>query len=213
MITPEARKRLADLMEQRLVDLRLTWREVAETGDISYEALRAARNGTGDIRRTTQAGIDDGLRWERGSVGRVLAGGDPVPLDAPPAPPPRREIDFSGGDQEALRPYKQQVLAEVYASVGLAGRFAAGHLPDLAGVPGAEETLAMLPASRRPFRAAPHEASTWDDENLMPGERVTIIARMRQLWDQAAEAESRRTGLTSGFPLVSVAGRTVRASH
>ena len=47
MITPEARERLAELMEQRMADLRLTWREVAETGDISYEALRAARNGSG----------------------------------------------------------------------------------------------------------------------------------------------------------------------
>lgn len=82
MTDQTARKRLADLMEQRLIDLRLTWREVAAAGEISYEALRAARNGTSGIRPRTQASIEDGLRWRRGSIVRILNGGDPE--EAPP---------------------------------------------------------------------------------------------------------------------------------
>jgi len=88
MINPEARKRLAGLMEQRRVSLRLTWREVAEAGGISYEALRNARNGTAAIAALTQAAIEDGLRWERGSIAHVLGGGDPVPAGERGSPEP-----------------------------------------------------------------------------------------------------------------------------
>ncbi len=83
MITPEARARLAGLMDKRRLELRLTWREVAEAGGVSYEALRATRNGKGDIRPLTQAGIEKAFRWEQGSITRILNGGGPVPLEQP----------------------------------------------------------------------------------------------------------------------------------
>ena len=122
MITPEARERLAELMEQRMADLRLTWREVAETGDISYEALRAARNGSGDIRRNTQAGIEAGLRWERGSVARILAGGDPVPLGGavvtlPPAAVPRARL----AEVLALRGAGRDIAGLAAIAIALSG--------------------------------------------------------------------------------------------
>ena len=95
MISPEARERLASLMDDRRLELGLRWRDVAEAGGISYEALRDVRNGTGGIRRLTEHAIETGLQWERGSVARILAGGEldpqpqrrPAPLTlAPPAP-------------------------------------------------------------------------------------------------------------------------------
>jgi hypothetical protein len=74
-------------MEQRRLELGLTWEQVAQAGGIGYETIRAARNETSGIRKLTRAAIDRGLRWEQGSVDRVLAGqGDAVPLpDAAPA--------------------------------------------------------------------------------------------------------------------------------
>jgi hypothetical protein len=76
----QARRRLAELMDERRGELRLRWRDVADAGGISYEVVRAVRNGGGEIRLLTQRGIEDGLRWEQGSVRAILAGGDPVPL-------------------------------------------------------------------------------------------------------------------------------------
>jgi len=84
-----ARQRLADLMERRRLDLGLTWREVAEAGNISYEVIRAIRNGNGQIRPLSKRGIEVGLHWEPGSVQRIEDGGDPVnalPAVAPPGP-------------------------------------------------------------------------------------------------------------------------------
>ena len=80
MISPEARERLASLMDDRRLELGLRWRDVAEAGGISYEALRDIRNGSGGIRRLTEHAIDTGLQWEPGTVARILAGGDPAPV-------------------------------------------------------------------------------------------------------------------------------------
>lgn len=197
MITPEARKRLAELMEQRIVDLRLTWREVAEAGDISYEALRAARNGSGDIRRTTQAGIEDGLRWERGSVSRVLEGGSPVP---------RREVDFSGGIEEDLRPYVAAVLAEAYEVLRsmVKGDLAGPDDPDV------QAAMFRLPGA---LIFDEREARIWDDPRLSRKQRLDILAFTRQLADRTSEREDRRTGLTGTYPaLAPVAGTAYRES-
>ncbi len=76
-INLEARKRLDDAMGARRVELDQTWRDVAAAGGLSYETLRAARRGTGDIPPLTQASIERGLQWERGSVAAVLGGGTP----------------------------------------------------------------------------------------------------------------------------------------
>ena len=83
---PAARQRLADLMERRRLDLGLTWREVAEAGNISYEVIRAIRNGNGQIRPLSKRGIEVGLHWAGGSVQDILDGADPVPLSAGAAP-------------------------------------------------------------------------------------------------------------------------------
>jgi len=85
---PEARRRLAALMNERRLDLNLTWREVAERGRVSMRALGYARTGDDEIRPLTQAGIETGLGWERGSVSLILDGGDPVPLGGAVVPLP-----------------------------------------------------------------------------------------------------------------------------
>jgi hypothetical protein len=86
MISPEARERLASHMDDRRLELGLRWRDVAEAGGISYEALRDVRNGHGGIRRLTEHAIETALQWEAGSVASILNGGDPVPAVSEPAP-------------------------------------------------------------------------------------------------------------------------------
>jgi hypothetical protein len=85
-VTPEGRKRLADLMEERRLALGpLEWREVAQRGGLSYEAIRALRAGdAGDPTPVTLAKVDRGLEWVPGSAARVLyEGGEPEDILSP----------------------------------------------------------------------------------------------------------------------------------
>jgi hypothetical protein len=76
--TPEARHRLAERMEERRQELRLTWQGVAEAGHVSLRALQSARTGTAAIMPLTQRGIEDGLRWPQGYVQAILDDREPA---------------------------------------------------------------------------------------------------------------------------------------
>jgi transcriptional regulator with XRE-family HTH domain len=73
---PDARARLADLMDQRRRDLRLTWDQVASRAGIHRETLRQIRAGTGALRPLSATGIEDALDWDRGSIDTLLADGE-----------------------------------------------------------------------------------------------------------------------------------------
>ena len=93
-IASQSRQRLAALMDQRRGELRLRWRDVAALSGMSYEGIRAIRNGGGDMRLLTQRGIEDALRWEYGSIKMVLDGGDPQPrAEAGSGLPPMTEAE------------------------------------------------------------------------------------------------------------------------
>lgn len=224
---PPEGKLIADAADR----LSLSIREAARRAGISYGRWRQIVTGYQNVSPGVYAPVHAPARTlarmaavvgvapdQMEDAGRPDAAGI-MRQAAPPAPPPRREIDFGGDDKEALAPYRQQVLRELYSALGLGPRFAVGDVPELDAFPGVEETLAMLPANRQPFSTPQHEADAWNS-GLMLNERVTLIARMRLLWAQADEAESRRTGLaaehypvTSAVPaLVSVGGRAARAS-
>ena len=94
------RERLAALMNERRVDLGLRWADVAQVSEVSPETLRAIRRTDAPLRDLTKAGIEKGLRWERGSVDTILKGGDPVPDDSDP--------DFP--DLSALSPERRRDL-------------------------------------------------------------------------------------------------------
>src|SRR5579859_6950920 len=76
---PPGRERLAALMEERRMELGLTWEQVADAAGIRYETLRAVRNRDGSIRPLTRRAIATALRWSPGSVDLILAGADPEP--------------------------------------------------------------------------------------------------------------------------------------
>ncbi len=88
---PDARRRLAELMEERRLDLGLLWQGVADAAvaagfKLSLKTLHSVRAGTAGIRPLTQRAIEAGLQWEHGSIQQIENGGDPVPVSAAPAP-------------------------------------------------------------------------------------------------------------------------------
>lgn len=108
------RERLAQHMDERRVDLDLRWADVASAAGVTTETLRQARNGPGEIRPLTKRGIERALGWDRGSVSRVLAGGDPVSVDVkvsdelPVLPAGREDLHalvdrLADGDLERVR--------------------------------------------------------------------------------------------------------------
>jgi hypothetical protein len=96
---PEERRQLAALMDERRLELGMRWQEVADAGGVSLRALNNARTGDREIRPLTRHGIEKGLRWEPGSIQRILSGSREMPGDRnrrAPAPAPADE-------DEALR--------------------------------------------------------------------------------------------------------------
>lgn len=101
--------RLADLMDQRRLDLDLDWNEVAEAAKISDATLRAVRNGRTQPSPRTIRGIERALRWEHGSFQSVLDDGDPVPAGTRRPAGSAREDDQAAEDR--LRAAEMAVIA------------------------------------------------------------------------------------------------------
>lgn len=81
---PPERARLRALIEERADDLELNWRELVTASGVPYETIRRVRTGDRPINRDTREGLEDGLKWDRGSIRAILDGGDPTPLPAAP---------------------------------------------------------------------------------------------------------------------------------
>ena len=180
---PPSRQRLADLMERRRLDLGLTWREVAEAGNISYEVIRAIRNGNSQIRPLSQHGIEVGLRWAGGSVQSVLDGGDPVLVGAAPeltaTPEPSRETpDPAGGalSTAVIRAAVPATVREIWTRVRR----------DLAATPAGAELFAdadqarAWPTGSAPLKVTPEAEAILDAmrDTLFPGQVENLASRL-----------------------------------
>lgn len=84
-------ERLDEAMNQRRLQLRMNWRELAEAADISYTALRAIRRGSYRPTELTAQDLDAALQWAPGSVHAILDGGQPTAVGAEGAPDRTRE--------------------------------------------------------------------------------------------------------------------------
>jgi hypothetical protein len=90
-ISDDVRERLDRMMNDRRLELGLTWREVAERAGLSYEALRGIRTSGSGMRELTAVKIARALEWDPQAVLRILVGGEPqlaardqgIPADAP----------------------------------------------------------------------------------------------------------------------------------
>jgi hypothetical protein len=192
------RQRLAELMEERRKDLHLRWQDVAERSGLSLKTLHSVRSSDKRVAELTKTSIEDGLRWEHGSIDLVLAGGEPVPGDPPPpaltpealldsAPPPRAIIEFAreygidpdDPDDPFLLSVRQDVAeATVRHGVGATG----GQI----------------------FRGEPWshaEARTWDNPRIGRRSKELLIATTRA---ERAQYEGSRQGRTGRAGLVAL---------
>lgn len=76
----EPRRRLADLMDDRRIELDLAWEDVARRAGVTGMTLRRVRNNESAPPRRTAHKIDRALEWEPGSVEAILTGGEPTPV-------------------------------------------------------------------------------------------------------------------------------------
>lgn len=83
-------------MENRRVELRMSWRDVSTAAGMSYEGLRAIRKGERQPNAVTRGRIEDALKWTPGSVEAALAGEEPTESKASeerPAADVRAELE------------------------------------------------------------------------------------------------------------------------
>jgi hypothetical protein len=96
---PANRDRLDALMDERHKQLRLGWKDVARLAGIGERTVWSVRKERHEIEDQTMEGIETALRWEPGSVQKILDGHDPVPLPVtePPRPlPPVAQLPRQG---------------------------------------------------------------------------------------------------------------------
>lgn len=110
--TPESRRRLDDLMNERRRELRIKWTEVARRAGMTPQNLLRIRKGQISISWDAADGIDDALQWERGGVQAIIDGRIPVKLlVARPQDPELRDENerriwaLDGLDEDLRREY------------------------------------------------------------------------------------------------------------
>jgi len=70
--------RLDRIINERRVQRRMSWRDLAEEAGISEAALRTIRRGIHRPSDLTKAQIEDALGWAQGSFDVTLNGGEPT---------------------------------------------------------------------------------------------------------------------------------------
>lgn len=78
----EPHQRLDEALKARCAEpeLDLTWVDLAKRADVSVKTLDAIRRGRNRPNARTTRRLEDALRWERGSIAAIYAGGDPTPV-------------------------------------------------------------------------------------------------------------------------------------
>lgn len=78
---------LDQAMEQRRIELNMSWKEVAAAAGVSVETITALRKGRTNARNAnplTKRGIERGFQWEAGGFDDALDGIAPRPLGSQP---------------------------------------------------------------------------------------------------------------------------------
>lgn len=100
----------------------MTWAEVATQAKITVETLRAIRRGNNEPSALTKSGLERALRWQPGSVARILSGGAPTPIREPRNLPSAeaeargtvRESDAEDDEPDSpISPYLKNLLESV----------------------------------------------------------------------------------------------------
>ncbi|MGH3382350.1 MAG: helix-turn-helix domain-containing protein [Actinoallomurus sp.] len=78
---PKSHERLDQALKQRILELDITWVELASASRVSIQTLSAIRAGRNRPNERTQRRIEDALGWAHGSITTVMDGGDPATAD------------------------------------------------------------------------------------------------------------------------------------
>lgn len=73
---------LNDALEERRIELDMTWRQVADAAGISLAGLGAIRRGERHPSALTVRRIENALEWTPGSVEAILGGSEPTPVES-----------------------------------------------------------------------------------------------------------------------------------
>lgn len=124
----ESRAKLDRWMDERRLELRLTWRQVARNAGMSTQNLLRIRKAEISISWNAADGIEDALRWPRGSVEAAVTRGErPTGESASGAskksPPAARDAGTRGtlgGGDTSLAP-RAMTAAQMYAALEQVG--------------------------------------------------------------------------------------------
>lgn len=185
-ITPAARERLAEAIEDRRLELALRLQDVAEAAGISLKTLHSVRTGDKGIAPLTQIGLARALHWTPDSVKRILDGLDPEELP----------VIGSAGAHASKPPIAADLAAEDISDDQLAP-FIAGVWHEVGAAVAEHHT--ENPAGAQIFDD-PQEQRIWDsnDRRLRTREeKVRLIALLRFLEDETVngQANGAETGL------------------
>lgn len=108
-------ERLDAALRRRIEELDMTWGELADAAGVHEVTLRAIRRGENRPSPRTQRRLESALRWARGSVQRIYAGGDPEVLPAEETRPRTRseELLAAWAARDARRAHDQAALEEL----------------------------------------------------------------------------------------------------
>jgi len=113
MATGRDWQRLGVLVSERRGDLGMTQEDVRAAGGPSTATQRLIEGGHQDrYQPAILAREEKALEWQRGSIRRILAGGDPVPVsDAPAAPPQIAPAPVPQADDDAEAASSARIIA------------------------------------------------------------------------------------------------------
>lgn len=93
---------LKDWLEERRVEMDMTWEEFAERALMSREGLRVVRDGIKEPRTRTQRKIENAAGWTHGSIAAIKAGGEPTLAHDHAADPAEYARDPQSSAEELL---------------------------------------------------------------------------------------------------------------
>lgn len=152
-------ERLDQAMNQRRLELRLNWRQLAEAAGISYTALRAIRKGDYRPTELTAQDLDRALQWVPGSVYAILDGGDPTPVGTTDSAGRQIETPTDGGAADGPEAPEVEVLPTLNQELELASRLMAAQVREL-GLSPADADEAWRRARRRIVQSHRHASPT-----------------------------------------------------
>jgi hypothetical protein len=209
MATDKDWQRLADLVSERRADLGMTQEDVRAAGGPSTATQRLIEGALQSRYQPVILGrLETALKWERGSVRRILAGRDPVAVDSEPEPvtatasvtPTPMAADTDADAMEsavvtaALPRREREVWAEMRASLQRthAGRELFSDLAERALWPEGGAPIELTEQAGRVLDATPPEALFTARSDILAASMVMYPWHERVRWAAAGRAVLRR---------------------